>query len=185
MEDSKIVELYWQRQESAISATAVKYGKYCHTIAYNILYNQEDAEESVSDTYLAAWKNMPPHRPSILSAFLGKLTRRISLNKWRRTTTKKRGGGEMPLALEELSECIPSGESVEGYIEGKELARTLNTFMGSLPDTERDVFISRYWFLASVKEISEKFGFSESKVKSMLLRTREKLRKILAQEGYL
>jgi len=185
MEDNQIIELYWQRQESAISATAVKYGAYCHTIAYNILSNNEDAEESVSDTYLAAWKNMPPHRPSILSAFLGKITRRISLNRWRRSARQKRGGGEMPLALEELSECIPSEESVEGCVEGKELARLLNAFVGSLPDAERDVFISRYWFLASVKEISGKFGFSESKVKSMLLRTREKLRKVLAEEGYL
>ena len=185
MEDSRIVSLYWQRKEEAIDRTEEKYGRYLTTIAYNILSDLEDSKESVNDTYLAAWDSIPPQKPQVLSTYLGKLTRRISLNKWRRTTTKKRGGGEMPLALEELSECIPSGESVEGYIEGKELARTLNTFVGSLPDTERDVFISRYWFLASVKEISEKFGFSESKVKSMLLRTREKLRKILAQEGYL
>lgn len=185
MEDSQIVELYWQREERAISATAVKYGKYCHTIAYNILYNNEDAEESVSDTYLAAWKNMPPHRPGILSAFLGKLTRRISLNKWRRSSAQKRGGGEVTLALEELSECIPSGESVEEYVEGKELARSLNTFIGSLPETERDVFVARYWFLASVKEVADKFGFTESKVKSMLLRTRKKLKERLQEEGLL
>lgn len=185
MEDSKIVELYWQRQEQAISATAVKYGKYCFTIAYNILFDHEDADESVNDTYLAAWKTMPPHRPGILSAFLGKLTRRISLNRWRRTHTVKRGSGEMPLALEELSDCIPSGESVEGYVEGKELAHAINSFLGTLSDTERDVLVSRYWFLASVKEIAEKFGFTESKVKSMLLRTREKLKKKLTEEGLL
>lgn len=185
MEDSQIVELYWQREERAISATAVKYGKYCHTIAYNILTNKEDAEESVNDTYLAAWKNMPPHRPSILSAFLGKITRRISLNRWRSRSTQKRGGGEVAIALEELSECIPSGQNVEDYVEGKELARSINAFLGTLPETERDVFVSRYWFLASVREISEKFGFTESKVKSMLLRTREKLRKNLQEEGLL
>lgn len=185
MEDSQIVDLYWQRKEQAISATAVKYGHYCHTIAYNILSNNEDADESVNDTYMAAWKNMPPHRPSILSTFLGKITRRISLNKWRRNSTQKRGGGEVTLALEELTECIPSGESVEAYVEGKELARSINSFLGTLPETERDVFVSRYWFLASVKEISEKFSFTESKVKSMLLRTREKLRKTLREEGLL
>lgn len=185
MEDNQIVELYWQRQEQAISATSAKYGKYCHTIAYNILYNREDAEESVSDTYLAAWKNMPPHRPKILSAFLGKITRRISLNRWRRNNTQKRGGGEMPLALEELSTCIPSGENVESYVEGKELTRSLNAFIGNLPEAERDVFVSRYWFLASVREISEKFGFTESKVKSMLLRTQAKLRSHLEEEGLL
>ena len=185
MEDSQIVELYWAREERAISTTAIKYGKYCHTIAYNILYNNEDAEESVNDTYMAAWKKMPPHRPGILSAFLGKLTRRISLNRWRNRNTQKRGGGEMPLALEELSECIPSRESVEGYVEGKELARTINSFLGSLPEMERDVFVSRYWFLASIKEISEKFGFSESKIKSMLMRTRGKLKRQLEEEGLL
>lgn len=185
MEDSQIVDLYWQREERAISATAVKYGRYCYTIAYNILSNNEDADESVNDTYMAAWKNMPPHRPSILSTFLGKITRRISLNRWRGNSTQKRGGGEVTLALEELTACIPSGESVEDYVEGKELARSINSFLGMLPETERDVFVSRYWFLASVKEISEKFGFTESKVKSMLLRTREKLRKTLREEGLL
>lgn len=185
MEDSQIVELYWQREERAISATAVKYGRYCFTIAHNILCSNEDAEESVNDTYMAAWKAMPPHRPSILSVFLGKLTRRISLSRWRDNTRTKRGGGELPLALEELSECIPARQDVEGYVEGKELARTINAFLGTLPETERDVFVSRYWFLASVGEVSKKFGFSESKTKSMLLRTREKLRRYLREEGLL
>lgn len=185
MEDNQIVELYWQREEKAISATAVKYGKYCYTIANNILLNHEDADESVNDTYLAAWKAMPPHRPSILSVFLGKLTRRISLNRWRKSSAQKRGGGEVTLALEELSECVVSGDSPERYVEAKELARTLNAFVGTLPETERDIFLSRYWFLASIREISEKFDFSESRVKSQLMRTREKLRKTLQEEGLL
>lgn len=185
MEDAQIVELYWQRQEEAIHATAAKYGAYCHTIAYNILCDREDAQECVSDTYLAAWKNMPPHRPSILSTFLGKITRRISLNRWKRMTRQKRGRGEVPLALEELSGCIPAPETVESTLERKELAKLLNRFLAQLPETERDVFVSRYWFLVPVKQIAEKFGFTESKVKSMLFRTREKLRRQLTQEGLL
>lgn len=185
MEDAQIVELYWQRQEQAIHATDQKYGTYCQTIAYNILYNREDAQECVSDTYLAAWKNMPPHRPKILSTFLGKITRRISLTRWTRVNRQKRGGGEVPLALEELSGCIPSGETVENALERKELAKLLNRFLAELPEAERDVFVSRYWFLAPVKQIAQQFGFSESKVKSMLFRTREKLRCRLTQEGLL
>ncbi|MBR3950160.1 MAG: sigma-70 family RNA polymerase sigma factor [Oscillospiraceae bacterium] len=185
MEDAQIVELYWQRQEQAISATAVKYGAYCHTIAYNILNNREDAEESVSDTWLAAWKNMPPHRPRLLSTFLGKITRRISLTRWKRATRQKRGGGELPLALEELSACLSGGETAEEALERKELVQQLNRFLSQLPETERDIFVSRYWFLAPVKQIAEQFGFTESKVKSMLARTREKLRRQLTQEGLL
>ncbi len=109
MEDDHIIDLYWARSEDAITETSEKYGKYCYAIAYHILSNAEDAEESVNDTYLGAWRNMPPHRPSILSAFLGKITRRISIDKWRGRTADKRGGGEIVLALDELADCVPSG----------------------------------------------------------------------------
>lgn len=116
MEDNRIVDLYWARSEDAITETSEKYGKYCYAIAYNILSNAEDADESVNDTYLDAWHNMPPHRPSILSTFLGKITRRISIDKWRGRTADKRGGGEIVLALDELADCVPSdhinGESL-------------------------------------------------------------------------
>lgn len=185
MEDSQIVALYWQRNEQAISATSAKYGRYCYTIAYNILFSREDADESVNDTYMTAWERIPPHQPSVLSTFLGKITRRISLNKWRDKTRIKRGGGEMPLALDELSECICSDCDVERAVEQKELSSAIRRFLGTLPETERDVFVCRYWFLASVQEISEKFSFSESKTKSMLFRTREKLGKYLQGEGLL
>ncbi len=185
MEDSQIVTLYWERNEQAIQATATKYGRYCYTIAYNILFNKEDADESVNDTYMSAWERIPPHRPSVLSTFLGKITRRISLNKWRYKTTAKRGGGEVVLAINELDECIPSGQSVEQTVELKELSKAINRFLGSLPEVERDLFVSRYWFLASINEISKQFQFSESKTKSMLFRSREKLRKLLLEEGLL
>ncbi len=183
MEDSRIIDLYWARDEQAIDATAKKYGRYCYRIAFNILSNNEDANESVNDTYMGAWKSIPPHRPSVLSTFLGKLTRRISLNKWRNQNRSKRGGGEVLMALDELSECIPSQHTPERELEMKELAQAINRFVGTLQPTERDIFVSRYWFLASIKEISLKFDYTESKTKSILFRVRKKLMNYLLKEG--
>ena len=183
MEDSRIVDLYWARDEQAIDATAKKYGRYCYRIAFNILSNNEDANESVNDTYMGAWRSMPPHRPSVLSTFLGKITRRISLNRWRNQTRIKRGSGEVLLALEELSDCISSNTSIEQIVEQRELAQAVNTFLRTLPETERDVFVCRYWFLASITEISSKFDITDSKTKSMLFRTRGKLKNYLMKEG--
>ena len=111
MEDNAIIDLYWARSENAISQTAVKYGGYCYAIAYHILESPEDSEESVNDTYLAAWNTMPPKRPNVLSAFLGKITRYISLDRWKRRSASKRGGGQTTLALEELEECVSGGEN--------------------------------------------------------------------------
>lgn len=183
MEDERIVELFWTRSENAIAETSAKYGKYCYVVAYNILSSAEDAEESVNDTYLDAWNSMPPHRPAILSTFLGKITRRIAIDRWRGRDAKKRGGGEVALTLEELAECVSSGYDVEREIEERELIGVLNTFLGKLPVDERDVFICRYFFLMSVSEICDKFEFGQSKVKSMLSRTRKKLRDNFVKEG--
>ena len=183
MEDNRIVDLYWARNESAITETASKYGKYCYAIAYNILCDQEDADESVNDTYIGAWNAMPPHRPSILRSFLGKITRRVSLKKWRDSHREKRGGGEVSLALDELSECVPSNVMVEDEIMAAELSKTLNRFIANLPVAERQVFLCRYWYLDSIEQISTNFGFSTSKVKSMLHRTRAKLLSHLKKEG--
>ena len=183
MDDQAIIELYWERSEDAISKTAAKYGGYCYTIAYNILSNNEDTEESVNDTWLAAWNTMPPRRPKLLAAFLGKMTRYISLDRWKNRTARKRGGGEVPLVLEELEECISGEDSVEKEYLQKEFAKSLNQFVENLPDVERKVFLCRYWYMDSIETIAERFGFSESKVASMLHRTRGKLRKMLEQEG--
>lgn len=183
MEDQCIVELFWARSENAISETSAKYGRYCHAIAYHILSNEEDADESVNDTYLDAWNSMPPHRPDILSTFLGKITRRIAIDKWRSRDAKKRGGGETSLVLDELAECVASGHDVEREIEERELMRALDEFLGKTSEVERDVFLCRYFFLLSVSEICKKFAFSQSKVKSMLARTRKKLRADLEKEG--
>lgn len=184
MEDGTIVELYWQRDESAIAQTASKYGNYLHSISYRILSNSEDAEECVNDTYKAAWDSMPPHRPSLLSTFLGKITRRISIDRWRKLSADKRGGGETAVALEELEECVSGSGSVEDEIERRELTRMINEFIRALPCTERQVFMCRYWYVDSVSDIAKQFGFSESKVKSMLFRTRNRLREKLEKEGY-
>ena len=183
MADGHIVDLYWERSENAITETASKYGKYCYSIAYNILTNHNDAEESVNDTYLGAWNSMPPHRPTILSTFLGKITRRIAIKKWQKERAAKRGGGDIVIALEELEDCIPTGQSVEREIETAELGKVIDKFVIRLPLTERNIFICRYWYLDSISEICQQFGFSQSKVKSMLHRTRKKLRVYLEKEG--
>lgn len=183
MDDTQIVELYWARKEAAIEETEAKYGSYCRSIAGNILQNQDDAEECVNDTWLGAWNSMPPHRPSVLSTFLGKLTRRISIDKWRRATAKKRGDGQLPLVLSELKDCVSDGKSIEEETERKLLAEVIAAFVKSLPETEQKVFLCRYWYMDSVSAIATRFRFSESKVKSMLSRTREKLRIRLEKEG--
>lgn len=184
MEDSRIVELYWQRSEDAIQETDLKYGKYCFAIANNILANAEDARESVNDTYLGAWNSIPPHRPAVLSSYLGKLTRRIAINRWKKNNASKRGGGEIVVALEELSECVPADQNVEENVQMTELSKAVNCFLLALPIQERQVFICRYWYLDPIRQITEQFGFSESKVKSMLHRTRKKLFAFLQKEGF-
>lgn len=184
MDDKRIVELYFERSENAVAQTAMKYGGYCYSIAYNILYSNEDAEESVNDTYISAWNSIPPNRPTVLSSFLGKLTRRISIDKWRKQSAVKRGGGEMPVVLDELSECIAGGKSVEQELDSQQLSDVINSFVKALPDTEQRVFLCRYWYLDSVEHICKRFEFSESKVKSMLHRTRKKLYETLNLEGF-
>lgn len=183
MDDARIIDLYWARSENAIAETSNKYGKYCYAIAYNILSDEQDADESVNDTYLNAWNTMPPHRPAILSAFLGKITRRISIDRWRSRTAEKRGSGEVVLALDELSECVPSSTSVEEMIEAAELEKVIDAFVMNLPIMERRVFICRYWYLDSINEICQQFGYSQGKVKMMLYRTRTKLQSYLEKEG--
>ena len=185
MEDKNIVDLFWDRNENAITETAKKYGKYCFSIAFNILANNEDAEECVNDSYLNAWNSMPPHRPAILSTFLGKITRYICLKKWRDKHAQKRGGGEIILAYDELSDCIPSGTQIDEEVENSRITSIINSFLDKLPITEQNVFICRYWYFDSISSISKQFGFSESKIKSMLYRSRKKLRAKLIQEGVL
>ena len=183
MEDAAIVELYWQRSDQAIAETEQKYGRYCRSIAGRICRRAEDAEECVSDTWLSAWNAMPDARPQVLGAFFGALARRHAINRWKSRTRKKRGGGEIPLALEELSECIPSDQDPERRVEERELAAAIRLFVDELNEQERRVFLARYWYLAPVEEIARRMDFSRSKVKSMLFRLRGRLRERLTEEG--
>ena len=183
MEDKEIVDLYWQRSDLAISETNRKYGRYCHTIAYNICGLDEDAEECVNDTWLRAWNLMPDRRPTVLSAFLGRITRNFAINLIKAKNRLKRGGGEAVLALDELEECIPGGTNPEHVLEEKELEKAIGKFVSELPQTEKTIFVLRYWYVASVEEIAEKLGFSKGKIKSSLFRTRGKLRACLQEEG--
>lgn len=183
MEDSEIVALYWSRSENAIQETAEKYGRYCYSIAYRILSNRQEAEEGVNDAYLNAWNSIPPHRPAFLSTFLGKITRYVCLKKWRDQRTKKRGGGEIALVFEELSECLPHSQTIDEELGAKEIAKILNEFLMTLPAEERRVFVCRYWYLDSIADLSHQFNFSQSKIKSMLYRTRNKLMLTLKKEG--
>ncbi len=183
MEDSKIVQLYWDRSPDAISQTAKKYGKYCTTIARNILGSHEDAEECVNDTYMRAWNSMPDHRPSVLSTYLGKITRNRAFNRYKREHAGKRGGSEIPAILDELSECICGRENVEQELEYKELVSTINAFLETLPIKKRNIFVCRYWYSDSVSDIAKQFGMKENAVSMVLNRLRMRLRDYLMERG--
>ena len=183
MDDSQIVSLYWQRNEEAIDRTEKKYGQYLTTIAYNILSDREDSQESVNDTYLAAWDSMPPHKPQVLSAYLGKLTRRISIDLLRKRTSQKRNGGEYALSLEELSECIGSN-TAEETVDVQALSTAIAAFLRTASPEARNVFLCRYYYLDPVKKIAGYCGISESKVKILLHRTRQELWDYLQKEGF-
>ena len=183
MEDQKIVDLYWQRSDLAISETNRKYGRYCHSIAYHICGVDEDAEECVNDTWLRAWHLMPDQRPTALSAFLGRITRNLALDCLKAKNRQKRGGGEALLALDELEECIPGGTNPERVLEEKELETAIGTFVSSLPQTEKAIFVLRYFYVAPIGEIAERLQCSQAKIKSSLFRTRKKLRIYLQEEG--
>lgn len=183
MEDTRIIDLYWQRSDRAIPETDRKYGPYCHAVAYNICHDREDAEECVNDTYLRAWNSMPDERPRMLRPFLGTISRNLALDRYRSASRKKRGGGEVELALAELDECVPSPLNIERQILARELSQAIDSFLSTLPEADRTVFVSRYWYLASVAEIADRLGCSQGKVKMMLHRIRERLRSYLEKEG--
>ena len=165
MDDTTIIDLYWARSEQALHETELKYGAYCRAIARNILKNPEDTEES------------------ILSAFLGRITRNLAFDRWKAARAEKRGGGELPLALDELDACIAAKGGVEAEFDGKELARAIDAFLRTLPERECSLFLRRYWFVDSVRDIASRYSMNENNVKSILFRTREKLRKYLEEEG--
>lgn len=183
MDDTKIIDLYWMRSESAISETAKKYGVYCRSIAFRILHNDQDSEECVNDTWLGAWNTIPPKRPSVLSTFLGRITRNLSINRYKQYSTEKRGSGEMTLALEELQDCVPNQEGVEAVLDDMVLSDALSRFIRSLPQEPQKFFVQRYWYLCSIREIANNCGASMSKVKMSLFRSRQDLQTFLQKEG--
>ena len=184
MDDTTIVRLYWERNEEAIPATAKKYGRYCTAIARNILGNNEDAEECVNDTYLHAWNAIPPHKPAMLSAFLGKITRNLSLNKYNHNTAGKRGSGEMAAVLDELSEIVSGSDDPEQTYQNKELSRTIDAFLDTLSPEKRSIFVCRYWYTDSIAEIAVRHRMKEGAVSMALSRMRQKLRDYLTDGGY-
>ena len=177
MEDRKIIELFFERSEKALDETEKKYGRYCHTVAYSVLGSKEDTEEVVNDTYLRAWNSIPPAKPQRLSTYLGKITRNLALNRLRDGRRRL----EAELVYEEIAEAIPdvSGDPCEDI----ELRDALNDFLADLDKTRRRMFVSRYFYMRSIREISREMGVSEGAVKVGLSRTRKRLREFLSERG--
>lgn len=184
MEDEQIVSLYWDRNEAAIRETETKYHCYLTKIAYNILSDYEDSRESVNDTYLAAWNSMPPHRPSVLSTYLAKITRRLSIDVFRRRNREKRKGSEYAVSLSELEDCVSGGNTTEETVNLKLLADAIGIYLRLQPEEVRNAFIGRYYFLDPLKEVAAYCGMTESKAKSLLYRTRLGLKEYLIKEGF-
>ena len=185
MNDDEIVQLYWERNERAITESSARYGRYCAKIAENILSDREDVKECVNDTWLRAWDSMPPHKPSLLSAFLGKLTRNLSLDRYRRLHREKRGAHNMDLILDELDDCVSGTDTPEDTALGNELKEAINAFLRSLPAKKRYLFISRYWSAEAITDLAERFQMSENNVSVSLNRIRGALRAYLNERGYI
>jgi len=183
MEDHMILDLFFSRQESAIAETKRKYGQRLHRTAMNILHSNEDAEECVSDALFQAWEAIPPSRPTSFGAYLAKIARNLSINKWAAGSAVKRGGGEMTLLLSELTEGVPASGGLEEALEASLVTEAINTFLGTLDQTARVAFVLRYFHGESIRAVSERFQMGESKVKSILFRARKKLKVYLEKEG--
>ena len=184
MEDNAILDLYFARDELAISETDRKYGGYCFRVANRILCTNEDSEETVSDTYWQAWNSIPPQRPAFLKLFLAKITRNLALNRLQKQSAAKRGGGEVDLALEELAGCIPGTEQIDDQLNAKELGRTIRLFLDTLPERDQDIFLQRYFFFDDPQTIAARYGIKRTHVNLILSRTKSRLKTYLTQEGY-
>ena len=184
MDDAKIVQLYFDRDEQAFPATADKYGNYCTSIANNILGNREDAEECVNDTYLNAWNAIPPHRPKMLSTLLGKIVRNLAFNRYKHNTADKRGGGEITAVLDELANCVSGNDDVEQAYEYKELVASINDLLSTLPAEKRNIFVCRYWYTDSISDIAARYNMTYAAVSMELNRLRTKLHNYLTERGY-
>ena len=184
MDDDQIVDLFWKREESAIEQAAEKYGSYCQTIALNILSNREDAEECVNDTWLRVWNAIPPERPKVFRAWVGKITLRLALNRWHKNHSQKRFAG-LEEVLSELEECLPSDEMIEQQIAANEITRIINQWLGTLEREDRVIFVRRYWYGDTVKQLALECGVSPGKIAKRLFLLRGKLKAALAKEDVL
>lgn len=184
MDDDQIVDLFWKREESAIEQAAEKYGSYCQTIALNILSNREDAEECVNDTWLRVWNAIPPERPKVFRAWVGKITLRLALNRWHKNHSQKRYAG-LEEVLSELEECLPSDEMIEQQIAVNEITRIINQWLGTLEREDRVIFVRRYWYGDTVKQLALECGVSPGKMAKRLFLLRGKLKAALAKEDVL
>ena len=184
MDDSMIVGLYWKRDENAITESDRKYGRYCASIAMNIVNDHDHAEECVNDTWLNAWNSIPPAKPSLLKTFLGRITRNLSFDLVRRENRLKRGGGNISEVLDELSEIVSGADDTERVIEEREIIREIDTFLMSLPRDRRDMFILRYWYCLAISDIAARFMKSENSISVSLNRIRRKLRSYLYERGF-
>ena len=185
MEDREIVALYWSRSETAIDETRLKYEPYLMKIAKNILKDSEDCRECVNDTYLRAWNSIPPHRPAVLSTYLGKITRQGAIDGVRKQHAARRGADSYACALEELGDTVPGGETPEQQVAARELADSIGQFLWTLPPQTRHVFLWRYYYFDDIPTIANRSGMSRAKVKSLLYRTRQQLKTHLVREGFL
>lgn len=184
MDDKELIAALTAREDGALAELQRRYGGYCGAVAYNILGSREDAEETVNDALRAAWDAIPPARPDSLRAYLGKLTRNLALKRVRFDTAQKRGGGAAAAVYEELSECVPAGETAESAADAAELRALLRDFVRRLPPAKRRVFLLRYWYFEPVADIARQTGYSEAKVTSMLFRLRDRLKKELNEGGF-
>ena len=185
MEDKRIIDLYFDRNELAIQETQNKYGHYCFTVAYNILFNREDTEECVSDTWCTTWNLIPPNRPNKFKFYLAKITRGIALNMFRKLNAEKRGGIETDLVFEELENALASSYNPQKEFEANELKNFINHFLKKQPERERNLFIRRYFYMESIKKISKQYNLTENNVSVILNRVRNALKEELMEEGYL
>ncbi len=183
MNDIEIIGLYNQRDQSAVGKTEEKYGRYCYTIAWNVLNDHEDSQECINDTWLDTWNAIPPARPFSLKAFVGKITRNNALNRLEKNRAKKRGSGEYALCLDELAECVSGKDEVGEFIDHEHLVTILNDFLSHLKKEQRILFVRRYWYGSPVKEIADAYGLSENNVKVTLMRLRNRLKERLEKEG--
>lgn len=184
MKDNDIIQLFFDRDEQAISETSAKYGSYCSSIARNILKNWEDAEECVNDTYIKVWNVIPPNRPTMFKAFIGRITRNISFNLYKKMNADKRGNGQIVFILDELAECVSDGNDPYRKIENDELLKTINSFLEKLPQEKRIMFVRRYWYSDSITDIAKRFGVTENSVSVSLNRLRKRLNKYLNERGF-